>query len=352
MTSAPLWPNMYVFLIGHPGTGKSRVAMAARGFLAEIPEFHIAPTSMRMASLVDCLRDAKRTIIDLPNPAREYNSMILMVDEWGAFMHTYDDELMAGLTTFYDVNIPYSQRRRSKDIKISIENPQLSILAGSTPTNLVKFMPEIAWDQGFTSRILLIFSDERPSPEGDEFNIPFQDHPKDMIHDLKAISALTGEFKISDEYRQAVSNWRKLGQGPVPRHPRLVHYCSRRRSHLHKLAMVASVDRGDSLAITTDDFNRAMGWLLEAECFMPDIFQAGSVGADAKVMEEIHHYIMIQCSEKTPTIPEHLIVNFARERVPAHSVMRVLEIMTRSGMISVASVDKLGIRTFKPGSIH
>jgi len=42
--------------------------------------------------------------------------------------------------------------------------------------------------------------------------------------------------------------------------------------------MVAAVDRSDTLLLTKDDFNRAMGWLLEAEMNMPDIFRLGRRG--------------------------------------------------------------------------
>src|SRR5882762_4763491 len=50
-----LKPNLYTFLIGHPGIGKSRTINAARGFLRELPEHHLGATSMTMAALVDCM---------------------------------------------------------------------------------------------------------------------------------------------------------------------------------------------------------------------------------------------------------------------------------------------------------
>ena len=73
--------------------------------------------------------------------------MLICADELSAFMHKFDDEIIGGLTTFYDVTTPYSQRRRGNDIRILIKHPQLSILSGTTPSNLLKFMPENAWDK-------------------------------------------------------------------------------------------------------------------------------------------------------------------------------------------------------------
>jgi len=340
-TSEPFYPNLYTVLVGHPGGGKTRSIMAARKLLKEIPELHIAPTSIKMASLVDCLVAAKRIVINIPHPPLEFNSLILTVDEFGAFMHKFDEELVDGLTTLYDVTVPYSQQRRTSGLKIKIDNPQLSIMAGSTPANLLKFMPEIAWDQGFTSRIILVYSGERSMSE-DVFGKEVAEVPKELIHDLKCIHSLIGPFNPSTEYRTAISNWTKLGLPPVPKHPKLTHYCTRRRGHLFKLSMVASVDRGDDLTLTKADFNRAMGWLLDAEAAMPEIFRQGTGSTDAKAMDEIAHFI-----ESRGTVKERELINFARERIPVQHVIKVLEIMERSGLIKATSIDpKTGLRLF------
>lgn len=286
---------------------------------------------MSMASMVDALVDSKRTIVRVPDPAIEYNSMFITADELSAFMHKFDDEIIGGLTTFYDVTVPYRQKRRGNDIDIKIARPQLSILSGTTPSNLMKFMPDNAWDQGFTSRVIMVFSDERPMNE-DFFAISTRAMPEDMKHDLAIINQLGGRFEASTQYRDLVNEWRRQGQPPTPTHPKLLHYNTRRLAHLLKLSMVSAVDRGNVLLLTRDDFNRALNWMVEAEFLMPEIFKAGGVGADSKAMEEIYNYILME-DKANKGLPEHRVVNFAREKVPAHSVMRVLEVMERSQMI-------------------
>lgn len=332
---------MYIFLVGHAGIGKSRTIAAAARFMRELPEFHIGPNSVTMASLVDCLTEAKRTIVALPDPAIEYNSLTIVADELSAFMAVYDPELIGGLTTFYDV-VPYAQHRRGKDIRIKLDSPQLSILSGSTPSNLIKFIPEIAWDQGFMSRVIMVYSDEKPLI--DIFNTVNPDMPKDMIHDLKCISSLFGEFKWTNAYAKAIHQWRTSGQPPVPAHPKLVHYCSRRLGHILKLSMVSAVDRGDLLQLTDEDFTRAFDWLTAAESLMPEVFREGSISLDSKAMDEIYDFFGGPGKLKGET----QLVGFARRLVPAHAVMRVIEIMERGGMISASQPDfKTGMRTFK-----
>lgn len=342
-TSSPLYPNLYVFLVGHPGVGKNRIIRVAKRYMNEVPEFHFAPTSVTGASLVDCLLTAKRFIQRLPEEPLEYNTLTITAEELTAFMHKYDDEMVGLLSAFYDPD-PYAQNRRGKDIKISIPRPQVNILSGTTPSNLVNLMPEVAWDQGFTSRIILIHSDERFI--GDDFDQKVRELSGDLSHDIKRIASLSGQFAVTAEYRAAVNNWRQLGEPPVVNHPKLLHYKTRRRVHLYKLSMVSCVDRGDVLLLTKDDFNRAMGWLVEAEAMMPDIFTAGGSGTDTKALEEIGHFVRV--SNGGNGVAESKIVNYARERVPMHSILRVIDIMVQSGQIvSMGIHAKSGERWFK-----
>jgi len=346
-TSSNLYQNLYVFIVGNPGVGKNRIIRVAKRYMNELPEFHFAPTSLTGAALVDTLAASKRFIARLPDPPIEYNNTVITAEELTAFMHKYDDEMVGLLSAFYDPD-PYAQSRRGRDIKIKIDHPQVNLMSGTTPSNLVQLMPESAWDQGFTSRVILVHSDERIV--GDDFAGVNRDMDDALIHDIKMIGALNGEFKVTQEYRNAVNDWRALSEPPVVNHPKLLHYKTRRRVHLYKLSMVSAADRGDVLLLTKEDFNRAMGWLVEAETFMPDIFTAGSTGTDARAIDEIAHYIRI--SDKGDGVPEHLIVNFARTRVPMHSILRIIEIMTASGQIAAKGIDRHGHRWFRGVTRH
>lgn len=299
---------------------------------------------MSAASLVDALLQSKRTFINLPDPTVEYNSIQISADELGAFMHKYDDEMVGVLSAFYDPD-PYGQRRRGNDLKISIKSPQVNMIAGSTPSNLLKFIPEGAWDQGFCSRIMMVFSDERII--GDDFAIINRPTNTDLLHDLRIINSLAGAYSVTADYRSAVNNWRALGEPPCPTHPKLIHYNTRRRVHLYKLSIIAAAAKSNSLLLTVDDFNTAMGWMLEAEELMPEIFQAGIIGADAKAMDEIYNFMVMKGAIGTRSMTETALVNEARKHAPAHSVMRMLEIMERGGLIKCLGQDRFGMRFYQ-----
>jgi hypothetical protein len=338
-----MYPNLYVLLIGHPGVGKTRTVREARKYVIDLPDFHLAPVSLTFPSLVDSLVGAKRMVVRLPDSPLEYNSMYICADELGTFVHKYDNEMIAGLSAFYDPD-PYSQTRRTKDINIKIKSPQLNMLCGSTPSNLLQFMPEGAWEQGFTSRLNLIFSDERIIV--DDFAPRTTNHSTALEYDLRIINSLTGEFDVTNDYREAINNWRSLGEVPVPSHPKLIHYVTRRRAHLYKLSMVSAIDKGNALILTVSDFNRAMGWLLEMEEALPEIFKAGAGGADGQAIDEIVYFVRI--NDHGSGVAKHKIVNFAKDRIPLHSIGRIVDILEGSGKIKAIGIDKrTGVQIYR-----
>lgn len=342
-TSSPLFANIFVFIIGHPGTGKTRCIRAGREYFKKLPEPLLCPKSVTFASLTDFLARSKRFIARLPDDPLDYEYGFICPDEIGTFIKEYDNEMVDGLSAFYD-NDDYGQDRRGNDLRLRLKSPLISILAGATPERLMKLLPPHAWGQGFTSRTMMIFSDERTII--DDFAPVEVNHSADLEHDLEIINGLAGKFEVTRDYRDAVNAWKNgFGDLPAPSHPRLIHYVTRRPVHLYKLSMIAAIDRSNTLILTKDDFNRAMGWLLEAEENMSDIFKAGETSADGQALDEIVHFITI--NDRGNGVSEQKITRFASDLIPIHSILRVIEIMERGGKIHRVAVEKrTGIRYY------
>lgn len=344
----PLHPNMYTFLVAHPGVGKTQTIRKAKQYYMQIPEPRPAPTSLTGAAMIDAMKKSSRSYKVKGEEDVNYNSMFITADEIGAFMHKYDDEVVAIMSAFYDPD-SYGQWRRGNDLRIQVERPQLNVLCGTTPSNLMKLMPENSWEQGFTSRIVMIFSDERIIK--DDFASAGASLTPDLVHDLRSMAGLIGEFTASSAYADAVAGWRAGGEKPVVTHPKLLHYASRRRVHLFKLSVISAVDRGDVMVLLREDFDRALAWLVEAEASMSEIFMAGAGNADAKAMDEIYHYVLTHCVGGKK-IPGYRIVNFAKLRIPLTSIDKVVKTMEASGMIRQAGLDKRNknVVLYEPGA--
>jgi hypothetical protein len=347
-----LFPGLYTILVGPPGIGKGQAIHPGESILREVPDIHIGPSDMTAASMIDSLNESIRRIVLLGDPPYvEFNSLIVISRELGVLIPGWDAALMNNLTDIYD-GYTVDQKRRGKDLRIKILCPQINLLGACTPSYLNEVMPSGAWDQGFISRTLLIYSGDRVNrdPFAGDTQLAFTGRlHNDLLHDLKSIATEYGQMSFTTPAAAAIKAWVKAGGPPEPIHAKLQYYNSRRTAHLLKLCMVSSMSHSGDKIIGIEHYSEALNWLIEAETYMPDIFKSMASGGDSSAMEETWNYVWLLYSKENRAIAEHRIVHFLRERVPAHAVMRVLEVMVKSRMFEIVLSDK-GFQGYKPTS--
>ena len=347
-----LYPNIYTFLVAPPGVGKTVVTSRVQRILEAVETHHTAATSLTAASLIDDLKDSTRQFTNLKaaQPITRYHSLYVVSDELGVLLPKYETEFMSKLTAIYDC-FNYRERRRTKDTNFTIENPQLNILAGCTPSYLMNTLPDGAWDQGFLSRCFLIFNSETRPIDLFAQHSSTASSEKELIKKLKAISLLTGEFTYTDEAKAALWNWEKSGRQPLPEHPKLMNYNTRRLIHLVKLSMILSAAESPALVIETSHITAALDILVEAEFFMPDIFKAMKLGGEASAYEDTWYYVLrLYMTESKKPVAEARIIQFLQERVPVYNIMRVIETMERTGLLKL--VPSIHGKTYIPAEKH
>lgn len=352
-----LYPNQYILLVGGAGIGKSLCTNLAYDFLDTIrtPDtpFHIAPTSVTKASLIDALASAERRVVrpmEIPS-VNAFNSLSVVANEFGVFLPSWESEFMSVLTDLWDCR-RYAETRRTAKIKLEIPNTQLNLLSADTPAHLTNLLPEGAWEQGFMSRILIVYSGENIYTDlFAEFDLD-KELEENLIHDLKEIYSLWGEVEVTEEAKIAISEWAAKGGPPIPDHPKLQHYCSRRAAHLLKLCIIASVSNDSEKIVTVEHFSKALSWLIELESFMPDVFKSMKIGGDGRVMEECWHFIyQIYMKEGKKPVAEHRIWRFLQERTPAHNIERMLNAMERGKLLEKKFTESGG-HGYVPKSKH
>lgn len=349
-----LFPNLYVFLVGPPGGGKSVALNTTEKFLKATDDLIIAPNNISAAAMTDALNEAKRRIVDLNAPYLEYNSLFVAASELSVLLPVYDLSLMANLTKFWD-NEPFKEWKRGGVLRIDIAKPQINLLAGCTPEYLNNFLPPGAWGQGFMARVIMVYCGETPRKIiFGEKNILEEDTPefKALLADLKSMTTLTGEIKPTFAAAELIQAWDDAEGPPVLDHTKLVNYSTRRTTQLIKLCMIASVTRGNSLIIEVEDYQTALGWLLEAEAVMPEIFKVmGSGGTDGQAIDETWRYIYREYTSSGKDISEHQVVHFLQNRTDVFKVMKIIDLMIKSGMI-VRGFSGTGQAQYKPAPKH
>lgn len=341
-----LYPNLYVFLVGPPGLGKSNALHECEQLWRELGTHNVAPVSLTKAAFIDELSHASRII----NQTKQINSLLVAVGELGALIPGYDPDFFNALTYLYDGR-HYEESRRTIKEPIVIHEPLVNILACCTPSFLTSLMPIQAWEQGFLARVIIIYSDDttkiKPLDLMDDVKRQDEGLRLALLHDLKEIASETHYRKLqfTQEAATLMDNWHeskgpwaitndsKFGNGRLS-HPRLQHYNTRRSAHLLKLCMIASCDRSNQDHITAEDFRTALDWLFEAEGAMPDIFNAMASGGDAQVINELYHYILkYNATNKGAPMPGHAVYSYLSDKTSANSVNNIISVMERSDMI-------------------
>lgn len=345
-----LYPNQYILLVGGAGIGKTLCTGLVFDLLNEIrtqeTPLHIAPTSVTKASLIDSLSEAERRIVrpmESP-PITSFNSLTIVPNEFGVFLPSWEGDFMSSLTDLWDCK-HYSETRRTSKINISIPNPQLNMFSATTPAYLNTLLPEGAWEQGFMSRMLIVFSGEIVHTDLFSYDLLDGDNQEynNLIHDLKQIYNTFGAMSVTDDVKVAINEWSRSGGQPAPSHPKLTSYNARRAAHLLKLCMVAAMASDSERIITIDHYVEALNWLTYLEEYIPDVFKSMKTGGDGRAIEECWHFTYeVYLKTKVP-VPEHRIVHFLQERVPVHNITRILDVMERSQLLKKQFTDKGGI---------
>lgn len=347
-----LYPNLYTLLVGPPGIGKGVAIHPGEKLLREVPDLHIGPSDMSAASLIDALNESVRRIILRGDPPYiEFNSLTVISRELGVLIPSWETSLMNNMTDIYD-GFVVDQKRRGKDIRIKIVAPQINLLGACTPSYLNEVMPPGAWDQGFISRTILVYSGDRvpkdPFAEDNQSALSQRLH-NDLLHDLKLIALDYGKLAFTTPAAASIKAWMAAGQPPEPQHSKLQFYNARRLAHLLKLCIISSISHSNDKIITLENYAEALNWLVEVESYMADIFKSMNSGGDSAAMEETWNYVWTLFAKEKRPIAEHRIFSFLKERVPAHAVGKILEVMVKSQMFKI-SLDPSGFQGYEPAS--
>ena len=340
---AQTFPNLYVLLTGAPGVGKQVINLAKqmwRGVKEPNngpPAFRIAPTQMTKASLIDSI--AKATQFKMVKGANiKYHSLLIAAEEFQVLLPHYDEEYIGTLNEiFNNPDSPYEEVRRTGSVKeISIENPQLNILAGVQPAYFVSTFPEHAWTTGFARRIIMVYAAEGKFQDlfqEDSEEIVDSHKWKELQNKLSKISALYGQVSWEIAASKKLAEWHRAKGPPAPQHSKLVHYNNSRTMFAIKLSIVSAISRSNELIITEYDVSRALSWLTEAEALMPDVFRELAGKSDGAIIDELQFMLCEYRQKYKKSAQTDIVWDFMRQRVPAEKIDKIMATAERAGIL-------------------
>lgn len=296
-----IYPNMYVMVVGVPGTRKSTAINICRRILQDsgYRTFSFTKTT-KEKFLLDFeegfdVRTAKgdldiNALLDAPVHRTEGVEVYINCDEFVDFIGQGNVNFINLLTTMWD-NLPEYQERLKNSKSVCIPNPTINLLGGITPTSLASAMPPEVIGQGFMSRVILVYSD--PSRRKITWPPPPDEEMRKMIVEFfRNLQNLHGEMKISPQAKAAVDkiyqNWPQLSD------IRLQYYGARRLTHLLKLCILLAAC--DGVLVITDahvyEANTLLTWTeRKMHMALGEFGESRNAKAAQKIMETLANSI-------------------------------------------------------------
>ena len=290
------YPNFYIFMIAKAGLGTKSTAMSiGKRILAESRVVRIGANSATWQALAKELKEAKRTFKSLkdgewdPNAdTTPYCTMSYFASELGNFLDFENRELVEFLTEMWDCPDDIWSRKTVSGGKLEIENPCLNMI-GATTLNWVKnnYKHSLVGG-GFSSRIIMILGRDKraliPYPVLEKESPATLAMKPQLVEDIIAISKLYGPMSMTDEAIDYGRSWyRDHYMNPKKRRlqgEQYEGYYARKQTHMHKLAMILSVARGDDLTVTLDDLQLAHRMLDDTEGDLGELMEYAQVSGD------------------------------------------------------------------------
>lgn len=275
------YPNMFVVLVAPPGIiSKTTTSDMGKDLFREIDTLSLGPNVVTWPALLKAMKRAATATEYEPGKWVDTSSLSIFAGELGNLLKVNDRDMMDMLVTLWDCG--YIQKETVKDGMETIEYPFLNLVGCTTPGWISENIPTYMIEGGLVSRIVWVYGGEEkrqfvayPGFTDEEATKHRLRLKQKLIEDLQDIAKLRGAFTLSPSAITWGTQWYKdhwTEHGGKKDDRRFSGYFSRKQTHIHKLAMVLSAVRGNSLVIELEDLQRAEEAVTLLETSMHGVF--------------------------------------------------------------------------------
>lgn len=295
-----LFPNTYTILVGGPATGKSTAAGLAVELINSVraknrlPPY-IGPSKVTQAALYEDFLKATRGVLSHTSDGETKQSpMFIYASELAVSMNDFGGGTLTNeLIDFYDskgIDITIQKKTISGGL-LSIPNPSITLLAGTTPEYLQGASADQIINSGLASRIVFVV--ERTHPDKEWSPVPVDLRLKQsIINQLSKVYCMSGKMSLSPAaqafYVENAKTADKAGFGSRTSFHQ--NYFGRKPDHICKLSMAFAAQRG-SFTIEPEDLATAIEWLEEIEPDMIRAFGSRAINKDTDLAKQLIQYI-------------------------------------------------------------
>ncbi len=287
------FPNLFVALVGPSGAGKSRSMQVGRDLLREVG---VNMSAQRITNEA-LIRDMKMALLDPIDKETgsvfSHSSLTVHASELAVFLGDHNTQMLSDLCDLYDCDTKWEYKTKDPKLADEIIKPYLNIIGGITPALLQSRLPAEAIGGGLTSRMVCIYEEKHnkliPMPTLTDQERRLKEH---LVDDLFSMKAMSGHFKLSQDYVSAWIDWYiNARENPPFDNPQLEGYCSRRPLHVLKMVMILSASDSGGMSIELAHLQRAIKILRMSEKNMAKTFRGVGESRLGKTITDLMRYI-------------------------------------------------------------
>lgn len=272
-----LYPNLYVILLGPPGSGKDLAMDTARLIVEDVGNVKFSGDAQTKESLVRYMRDDCPVSIPFDGVMVTITPVVLFATELSHLLGLNSGHMIDFLTTIYTKDKRYVTKTKNKGDDI-IERPFLGLLAGTTPDWITTYLRSDIIGGGFTRRVIFVNEPARAAIKDKTKRRPFIIVTPEQIAARQNVIAygqtltnVIGEFKWEPQARYEYEKWYMTRD--IPDDPDVQGYFTTKPNQVLKVAMLVSLSQTLDLVIRKEHWDVAMALLDRTEVNLTRVFQ-------------------------------------------------------------------------------
>ena len=272
------YPNFYIILVAPPGViSKTTTIDMSIELLKRVPGIKFGPDVVTWQALVTKFAEAGEEFLYGEDHV-PMSPLTLASGEFGNLINPQDRDMINLFITLWDGRSTFEKVTKMSGNDV-IAAPWINMIACTTPHWIADNMPAATIGGGFTSRCVFVYGDAKeafiayPDEHTKENHELYADQ---LVADLEYMATnLVGPVIISEEARAWGRDWYEKmwsHKAKEMENNQIDGYLARKQTHMHKLALVLSVSRGDSLVIERNDLILADNMLTATEGNLDKVF--------------------------------------------------------------------------------
>lgn len=267
MGSYTIYPSLYLVFVAPPGVARKSTTV---GYAQTLLEQVAKQVNGEQVNFAPDVTSYSRFTAALA--ATHDGSMTVIANEFANIVRATPEAMYETLTELFDNRSKFTSDTWTHGTGMVID-PVVNLIAATTPDWVAQQPAGYFVGGGFASRVIFVVERSRRT------NQLYYDHldqgkleqlEKDLADDLHHISQLKGPFTHeSKKTHDYIEEWYRKHAVKEADDSSVEGYLERKHIHAHKIAMLLSIARSDSLKISKADWDEAVRLLDDVERKLP-----------------------------------------------------------------------------------